>query len=222
MKYLITRFLSDETLENIHRLLSLSEWEDGLKSVNFRNGLSLDDKYAVKNNLQTHLPNEIIFSEVDKCTDFLNFVLPITSTPPTISKTITGGYYRPHFDHIDNGHFSVTIFLNDPKNYDGGELCLFNNGKEEKIKLNAGYGVIYETGVTHCVNTVTRGERIVSVFWSKTRIPDMKELYKYRYYKSMAQRYELPNKPYLTCQDFVSNLNNHFTEKCNKIMRRWI
>lgn len=222
MKYLITRILSDETLENIHQLLVFSEWKNGLSSVQFRDGLNIDEKYAIKKNFQTTIPNDVIFSDVDRCKEFLDFVAPNTSTPPMITKTPTGGYYRPHFDWIDNGHFSITIFLNDPKSYDGGELCLFLDGKETPIKLDAGYGVIYETGIGHRVNTVTRGDRLAAIFWSKSKIPDMQELYRYRYYKKMADRYEVSNSIYETCEDFVGNLNNYFTEKSNKIMRRWI
>jgi len=222
MKYLVTKLLSDATVEHVHQLLQHSNWEDGLVSVNFRENVSDDDKYRIKKNYQTTIPNDVLFPDIDICNDFLDFIVPKSTTPPLITKTPTGGYYKPHFDFFDNGHFSTTIFLNSPKDYDGGELCLLIDGEETKFKLDPGYGVVYETGTVHRVNTVTKGERIVCVLWSKTLIPDMNELYRYRYYKKMAARYPIINDPCDTCQEFSDDMNIHFTEKAHKILRKWI
>lgn len=225
MKYQINKFYDENDLEQINNQLKFCSWECGLKSVNFAEGLSRQEQQSLKKCFQTTLPNELLFKSVDKCGSFLDFTIPVSSTSPIISKTPPGGYYNAHFDVVDNGHFSTTIFLSDPKSYDGGELCLYLDGKEEKFKLDAGYGITYETGIAHRVNLVTRGDRIACVFWTKTKIPVMDELYKYRYYIHMADRYlhsDFSIKTVETCEKFVNNLNIHFIEKANKIMRRWI
>lgn len=222
MKYQINKFYDENDLEQINDELKLCSWECGTKSVNFSEGFSFQEKLSLKKCFQTSLPDDLLFKSIDECTSFLNFTVPISSTPPIISKTPTGGYYNPHFDGVDNGHFSTTIFLNSPETYDGGELCIYLDGEEKTFKLEAGYGITYETGIAHRVNLVTRGERIACVFWTKTKIPIMKDLYKYRYYLDMASRYNHPESVTKTCKEFLNDLNNHFTEKSNKIMRRWI
>jgi len=42
----------------------------------------------------------------------------------------------------------------------------------EKVKLERGHAVTYETGTSHCVNVVGGGERVVAVFWTHSSIAD--------------------------------------------------
>jgi len=84
------------------------------------------------------------------------------------SKMNVGDYYRVHQDRPDIGDYSTTIFLSSPDNYVGGELDL----GDEKVKLERGHAVTYETGKSHCVNEVESGERIVAVFWTHSNIGD--------------------------------------------------
>lgn len=214
MKYKIIKFFDLDTLNEIHNRLNFSRWVDGCLTVDNKTSL----KY--KNNLQTTIQNDIIFNSLDTNKTFLDFTLAKSTNKLLISKTMVGGFYKPHFDSVDNGDFSVTIFLNNPREYKGGELCLFIDNEERKIKLKPGYGIVYETGIPHRVCDVTYGERIACVFWVKSIISDMKELYRYRYYLYMAQRY--PEKLHENCYDFANDLNTIFVNKCNSILRKWI
>lgn len=214
MQYQILKFFDEETLNNIHSELSTSIWESGTKTFSNSETANL-----YKKNLQTSINNQLIFNSLDTNEEFLDFTVAEKTSGLLISKTISGGFYKPHFDLI-TGHFSTTIFLNDPFDYDGGELCLLIDNEEKKFKLNSGYGIVYETGITHRVNEVTRGERLACVFWTKSAINDMEDLKKYRYYRMMQSRYE--EKVYDTCYDFHYDLNSIFTRKCNEIMKRWM
>lgn len=222
MKYLISKFYDQKTLQTIRKELCKSSWQSGLLSIDFPNDFNKANKTVIKKNLETAIPTEVLLNPIDKCNSFLDFTIPKSSTDPIISKMMKGGFYKPHLDNAHSGHFSTTIFLVDPEKYSGGELCLFVNEKEEKFKLNAGYGITYETGIPHSVNPVTEGERIVCVFWTKTRIPVMEDLYKYRYYINMADRYHDVNFIAQSCEEFYYNLDMHFTGKANKILRKWI
>jgi PKHD-type hydroxylase len=83
-------------------------------------------------------------------------------------------YYKRHIDmaHVEGGRrdYSFTIFLNNPSDYDGGELILNVPPENKSIKLNAGSIIIYPTKYMHEVKEVTRGERIVCVGWIESCI----------------------------------------------------
>ena len=87
---------------------------------------------------------------------------------PIISKTGDGCYYRPHQDSPDNGQYSTTLFLSKPEDYDGGYLRIYDGYEIKDYKLDPGYAVTYSTSCIHEVSTVTRGERMVSCFWTKS------------------------------------------------------
>ena len=65
---------------------------------------------------------------------------------------------------------SFTLFLNEPKEYQGGELCIQTINKTEKIKLSAGQIIIYPSTQLHSVAEVKGGERYVCVGWIQSYI----------------------------------------------------
>lgn len=176
MKQFYTRqVLSEDELSQIKEVISYANthniWQDGLKSGG---GFS-----RVKSNLEMSDPtlsqkiNSLIMSSLDRDNYFVNFIAARETTFNIVSKTISGGYYNPHYDNWNNGDYSTTVFLNDPDEYIGGELCLYFGGEEEiKIKLKSGWGITYPTGTLHRVNKVSSGVRYVSVFWTKSLIGD--------------------------------------------------
>ncbi|MBL4669759.1 MAG: 2OG-Fe(II) oxygenase, partial [Flavobacteriales bacterium] len=52
----------------------------------------------------------------------------------------------------------MTIFLTDPKKYDGGELILNVDGREQAVKLKQGEAICYPSSIIHRVNKVVSGE----------------------------------------------------------------
>lgn len=177
-QYYVRKILNSEQLKEISHLLEEANknnfWQDGLntligstKSHNTKNNLELSDI-----NISQTINSHIMFS-LDNDKDFLDFTIPMSTNLNIVSKTQENGYYKPHKDNWKNGDFSTTVFLNNSEEYEGGELCLYLGGEDEiKIKLDAGWGITYNTGILHRVNKVTKGIRYVSVFWTKTLIKD--------------------------------------------------
>jgi len=172
---LITRqLLDDQEVLKIKSLLEIADsnnfWQNGIFSgggdENRKKNLELIDR-----NISTEI-YQIIMSKLDKDLSFFNLTVPNQTKLNIISKTGPGGYYKPHLDCWFNGDYSTTVFLNDPEDYEGGELCLLVNGEEKKVKLNAGGAVTYTTGTVHRVNEVKSGVRYVSVFWTHSLIKD--------------------------------------------------
>jgi PKHD-type hydroxylase len=67
---------------------------------------------------------------------------------------------------------AVTVFLNAPDEYDGGELVIRTALGEQVVKSAGGDAVLYPAGTIHRVNPVTRGERLVAVTWVQSLVRD--------------------------------------------------
>ena len=84
--------------------------------------------------------------------------------------------------HVDNAimgggdpmraDVSVTVFLTDPADYDGGELVIDTDGEARKVKLGIGGAVIYDATTIHRVEPVTRGSRFAAIVWAQSFVRD--------------------------------------------------
>ena len=168
--YFCRKILSNDNLDHVKNTITSEnvKWEDGNNSV-------INKKVEnIKKVLETFDQDvfDIIMSDLDKDTQFSSIVVPKETKNVIISKIAEGGYYQCHLDSEFNGTYSTTIFLNDPEEYDGGELQLLIDGNLKNIKLKSGMGVTYETGIPHQVLPVTRGIRYAAVFWTTSIILD--------------------------------------------------
>jgi PKHD-type hydroxylase len=99
---------------------------------------------------------------------------------------------------------SITVFLNDPDEYEGGELSITTTYGEVKEKLSAGDAILYPSGSLHQVAEVTDGVRLVAVTWAQSMIrdPAQRELL---YNLSLARDELLRNNPDSNATLKVSN-----------------
>ena len=67
---------------------------------------------------------------------------------------------------------SATLFLAEPEEYDGGELCVEDTYGVQSVKLPAGHMVLYPATSLHQVRPVTRGARVCSFFWIQSMVRD--------------------------------------------------
>ena len=170
MNYYLRRLLTDEDLHLIREYAFNADYEDGL--------VSYDGSHDIKRVFQA-VPSDykkemssLIMASLDRDKRFLGYTAAKTSGVPHFSRVNVGGYYKPHQDNHQNGNFSTTVFLSNPDEYEGGELCLMTGMEIEKIKPPAGWAITYPTGFSHAVAEVTSGVRHVSVFWSTSLLAD--------------------------------------------------
>ena len=178
MLYHAFKLLSDsETLAIVGKLMMSSEWRDGGETARGRVKL-------IKKNIQLS-PTSDTYNELKQSIVELlmneKHTLPIYIQPKKVlnllfSRTSVGMYYGKHVDrvHFPEGRtdYSFTIFLNNPSDYDGGELILNIPPENKAIKLDAGSIIIYPTKYLHEVKEVSKGERIVCVGWIESYIKD--------------------------------------------------
>lgn len=90
-----------------------------------------------------------------------------------------GMEYGPHFDAgvVGSGmeravrtDISMTLFLNDPGDYDGGVLTIETAFGTQEVKLPAGSAVLYPGNLRHWVTPVTRGARLATIGWVQSMV----------------------------------------------------
>lgn len=82
--------------------------------------------------------------------------------------TAPGGKYGRHVDSAPGTlirKLSFTLQLSDPKNYKGGDLCLYLGEKPEVMNREQGYVALFPSYVLHEVTPVTKGTRYSLVSW---------------------------------------------------------
>jgi PKHD-type hydroxylase len=167
--------LQDYEILTIQNLLSTAAYKPGKLSI----GENTDVKVSAvvdQNTLEYKKVYEILSKAISNNITFSSLLSTKKITPPVIVNYETGGFYDWHIDEIEIGgvltHYSMTIFLNNPDEYDGGELILIRDGKEEQYKLQAGKALIYSTGMLHKVAPVKTGNRLVSISWLESLVKD--------------------------------------------------
>lgn len=106
---------------------------------------------------------------------------PVRWSDFLFSRTTEGGGYGDHMDNhimpVGGGgmrsDMSMTVFLSDPEEYEGGELVIDSDmGFAPRFKLPMGGAVLYSTLAVHRVAPVTAGERVVALTWVESRWRD--------------------------------------------------
>ena len=145
---------------------------------------------AVKNNLEIRDPaatervRELVQGAFSRNRRVNDAIMPKLMTPPLMSLYRPGMAYGNHLDlamaerNRLRSDISMTLFLNDPDSYDGGELHIETDYGPQEVRLGAGDAVFYPTLFPHRVNEVTRGERLACVLWlqSLVRQPERRRI----------------------------------------------
>ncbi|MBO9710374.1 MAG: Fe2+-dependent dioxygenase [Caulobacter sp.] len=174
--------LTAEQLAHCRAVLDAAEWIDG-------NATSGHQAALAKNNLQ--LPQDgsaareagaIILAALQADPLFVSAALPKVILTPLFNRYGVGMGFG---DHVDNSirrdpvtgatlrtDLSITVFLSDPDDYDGGELVVEDAYGSHMVKLAAGSAILYPASSLHHVTEVTRGARTASFFWIQSLVRD--------------------------------------------------
>jgi len=129
--------------------------------------------------------NNLVMGSLVRHPVFRSAAMPLKTAAPYYARYTPGMSYGNHVDdpimgqgELYRSDLSVTIFLNDPHAYAGGELCIQTAFGAQQVKLPAGDAIVYPASSVHRVDEVTRGERLVAVSWiqSLVREPERRAL----------------------------------------------
>jgi len=177
------------TIPNVLDKEEIAVIQDLMATANFREGTRSAGAEAkrVKNNhemfiseIETQRLNNLVMGKLVQNPNYIAAAFAAKIAAPYYAKYTVGMYYGNHVDDPVMGppnqryrsDISLTIFLNEPEAYDGGELVINTPFGEQKVKLNAGDAVLYPSSSTHRVAEVTRGERLVAVTWLQSTVRD--------------------------------------------------
>jgi PKHD-type hydroxylase len=198
----IPGLLNSAQIAKIHQTLEGAEFADGRLTAGFAAA-------RVKNNQELKPEPErrerlirILMASLGHNETFRFAALPHRVADPIFARYTPGMTYGDHVDDPIMGtqgprfrtDVSMTVFLNDPESYDGGELAMRTPFGDRQVKLPAGDAVLYPSSSLHRVTPVTRGERLVALTWvqSYVRDPARRELL---YELNLAREHLLKEAP---------------------------
>jgi PKHD-type hydroxylase len=157
-------------------------WVDGRVSAGWqgapvKHNEQIDERAAVAAECQS-----VILGALERHPLFISAVLPSEVYPPMFNRYGEGMAFGAHVDgsvriHPHTGRklrtdVSATLFLNEPDEYDGGELVVHDAFGAHRVKLAAGDMVVYPATSLHEVTPITRGRRLASFFWIQSLVRD--------------------------------------------------
>jgi PKHD-type hydroxylase len=155
--------------------------------VQFVDGRISNPHNKAKNNLQANEADphyaessKIVAEAFARSEPFRDFAFPRQVAPPLLARYEVGMTYGAHADtaymrfgnEIRRSDLSATVWLNPPASYDGGELVVYLGSKPVVIKGEPGSVIVYPSTQLHEVMPVRRGERLVSITFIESMIPD--------------------------------------------------
>ena len=176
--------LSHDDIQTARCLLERAPWVDGAESAG-------PQARTVKHNEQ--LPHDceaaeairaLVQASLNRSPLFFSAALPLRIFTPRVNRySGQSNAYGPHIDNAirlkatEHGgreavrtDLACTVFLNDPGDYDGGELTVSDTYGTRGVKLPAGHAVLYPGTSLHQVTPVTRGERLACFFWVQSMV----------------------------------------------------
>jgi PKHD-type hydroxylase len=158
------------------------------KQINFVDGRATNPANETKQNMQADITaplhgesSKIVHEALGRSREFRDFVMPKRIAPPLLTCYTVGMKYGAHSDSAYmpgspgfplRSDVSVTVFLNDPATYEGGELVVRIGSRTTAAKGAAGDVFVYPSTTLHEVTAVRSGERLVSITFVESLVGD--------------------------------------------------
>jgi PKHD-type hydroxylase len=182
MMIAIPELLSADQVARVRAIIDAAEWVDGNVTSGSQSALAKKNEQLPETSDAARQGGAIILDALGKSPLFFAAALPLKVFPPLFNRYGEGHTFGTHVDNairIQRGSefrirsdLSITVFLEDPAAYDGGELVVEDHYGVQRVKLPAGHAVIYPSSSLHHVTPVTRGVRVASFFWLQSMIRD--------------------------------------------------
>ena len=174
----IPGLLNDAQMDKLREIVGQGRFVDGrLTAGKAASRVKHNQEFEQQPELLRRL-NRVIMASVAHSDRFRSAALPNRMADFIVARYEPGMHYGDHVDDpiMGGGKFrtdvSMTVFLNEPESYDGGELVVHTTFGDVKVKLPAGHAVVYPSSSVHQVAEVTRGERLVALTWIQSFVRD--------------------------------------------------
>jgi PKHD-type hydroxylase len=175
--YRILKLLTDAEIAECRRIAASAPFVDG-RITNPHNKTKINEQLHDQQGYQRS--SQLLLNAFGRSEEFREFAFPAMIAPPLITRYKPGMRYGAHADaafiNLGNAQIrsdlSCTIFLNEPKDYEGGELHVRLGDADLRFKLQPGEAIVYPSDTLHQVVPVTRGERLVAITFIQSRVPD--------------------------------------------------
>lgn len=163
-------------------ILKRATWGDGRATAGVQSAQVKNNEQLPQDGAETQALQQIVLGGLNRHDVFFSAALPKRVYPPLFNRY--GGAANAFGNHVDNAvrfipggqaervrtDISCTLFLNEPADYDGGELVVEDTFGSQRIKFAAGDMVLYPGTSVHRVEPVTRGFRVASFFWLESMV----------------------------------------------------
>jgi PKHD-type hydroxylase len=176
----IPHVLTKQQLQDFRELLLNAQWTDGNVTAGYQSAKAKNNLQLPEDSPEARRLGDQILATLSKSSLFISAALPARIFPPLFN-CYQGG--RSFGIHVDNAirqvpgtpvkvrtDISMTLFLSDPEEYDGGELIVEDTYGSHSVKLLAGDMVLYPSSSLHRVTPVKRGRRLASFFWLQSMV----------------------------------------------------
>src|ERR1700742_2852000 len=174
--------LSKAEVADFRGIMDGVAWEDGRSTAGAQSALVKDNEQLPPDGEVSRKLGARVIKALTASQLFISAAIPRHIFPPLFNRYATGKHFGVHVDNAVRGDpmtglrirtdLSVTLFLSEPDEYDGGELIVEDYYGSHEVKLPAGDLVLYPATSLHTVTPITRGARVASFFWLQSMVRD--------------------------------------------------
>ncbi|WP_066798449.1 Fe2+-dependent dioxygenase [Sphingomonas soli] len=178
----IPDLLSADEVTRVRGIIDAAEWVDGNVTSGEQSMLAKRNEQLPEGSPAHREAGAIILDALARSALFVAAALPLKVFPPLFNRYAGGQAFGAHVDsaiRIQRGSdfrirsdLSMTLFLEHPDDYVGGDLVIEDTFGEKKVKLGAGHAILYPSSSVHRVEPVTQGTRVASFFWIQSMVRD--------------------------------------------------
>lgn len=174
--------LTKAQVAHCRKVMGQSEWVDGRGTAGPQSGSVKHNHQLREGSAASQQLGDMVLEALSRSPLFISAAVPLKIFPPLFNRYGVGQHFGTHVDGAIRAipgtpvrirtDLSVTLFLAEPEEYDGGELTIEDKYGTHEVKLPAGDMVLYPATSLHHVKPITRGARVASFFWLQSMVRD--------------------------------------------------
>jgi PKHD-type hydroxylase len=144
----IPEVLTKEQVAHCRSVMDGAEWVDGRVTAGAQSGSVKQNNQLPEGSPSANQLGDLVIEALSRSALFISAAIPLKIFPPLFNRYGVGQHFGTHVDGAIRAvpgtpvrirtDMSVTLFLAEPEEYDGGELTVEDNYGTHEVKLPAG------------------------------------------------------------------------------------